>query len=191
MRKTASFPPRYWTSTLARSVIGLGHQYQSVITYLVTGPYSHVSGIYGLQVYQMADDLQLDPDEARHIVATLANLGWCTFEPPVIWIHGFGCQADQLARDFRQNTSDLIATLRHIESLPEDNGAVIAWRAAHDLTGMTADDARRRHASTQGPGIRHEPLGTGIGNKSDPTGRTTRRTTRRTTGNGALREGQP
>ena len=157
------------------------------MTSLVTGPYSHLSGIYGLQIYQAAEDLSLEPDEVRRIIAALSDLGWCTFEPPIIWIHGYGCQDDQMGRDFKNNPSDLVATLRHVETLPDDNGAVSAWRAAHGLTGTTAaahaqQHPRRQRAASLPTRAEGNGKGIGIGTTTRPTGMTTGVTTGVTTG---------
>jgi hypothetical protein len=119
MRKGSYFAASFWDSPIWQTLKGLPGDHLRVYLHLAHGPNSEISGLYRISVGQIAEDTDLDPDQVRSIVDDLVNVGWCDFEPPIIWIRGAGNICDQLGtRDFRRNASWITATERHVERLP-------------------------------------------------------------------------
>jgi len=148
MRYISSLPSIFF-ETLLHDLDRLSPQHVYVALYLLGGRGTHITGIYMLSVAMVAEALRLDADLVRSIVFDLANLGWCEYEPPVIWIRGLGNYRDQLGRGFRNDPSALVMTLRHLErELPTDNPLVLSFRAEFEITGITSDQASAKHPRT-------------------------------------------
>lgn len=156
MRKGGRTPASFYDSDLYATLRKMGGGHDRVVLYLHAGRTSELSGILVVSPVEIAETLFYEPDEIRTWLGDLERLGWCMYEGRVLWIRGYGNIEDQLGRDFRRNPSDLIATLRHLESLPRDSGVVRAFREHYDILGLTAaavsaDSRASKRKRNEGP----------------------------------------
>lgn len=119
MRKFSMFRSTFWDSPIWLSLKKLPVDHLRVFLHLVHGPNCDITGIYRLSVGAIVDDTDVEPDMVRSIIETLANIGWCEFEPPVLWIFGHGNVVDQLGKeDWTANAKWKTAALRQLDALP-------------------------------------------------------------------------
>jgi hypothetical protein len=146
LRKTAILPPKFWISNFASQLRAMSPHHLLVFAYLVTGPNSHISGLYRFDAHAAAEDTGLDEDEILKILADLQSLGWCDYESRIVWIRGLGNMLDQLGGTLASHELWAINLLDYIERFPDDLPIVAAFRLAHGLVGRSskAEKAERR-----------------------------------------------
>lgn len=141
MRRSSKFPTAFWDSPIWQTLKGLSADHLRVYLHLVHGPHAEVSGIYRLTPGMIADDIGSDPESVSNILGELADIGWCDWEPPVVWIRGTGNVLDQLeTSDLHRNERWVKATRSHLAALPPGNRLVRAFRAHHALDAEEGEE---------------------------------------------------
>jgi hypothetical protein len=140
MRKGSYFAASFWDSPIWQTLKGSAREITcGSICILRMVRTRKFPGSTGSRSDMIAEDIGLDPESSARIVDDLVNIGWCDFEPPIIWIRGAGNICDQLGtRDFRRNERWLTATEKHVERLPLQSSRSGVLRVSPDLDAARA-----------------------------------------------------
>ncbi|WP_043758369.1 hypothetical protein [Imhoffiella purpurea] len=142
MAKGAFFPRNFWDSSIKDELWELPAGHFRVFLHLAYGPTAHLSGLYRISVGAIAEDTGLEPDEVRNAIDTLADIGWCDVEYPLVWIRGAGNILDKLGTTgIEKNPAWVKSTRRHLDDLPPSNRLVELFRRYHGLLREAGGEA--------------------------------------------------
>ena len=80
--------PLFWTGDTGRIFRKAGPDVRLAALYLLTGPHSHMSGIYYLPVAYLANDLDLTLEGASKVLQRCIEAGFCKYDESaeIVWI---------------------------------------------------------------------------------------------------------
>jgi hypothetical protein len=88
MRQYSAFAPTFWTGDTGRAIKRHGHPHMLLAAYLFTGPSATMYGLYYLPFPTLCHEAGFSPDEARAILADLADLGFAYYDgdAQLMWV---------------------------------------------------------------------------------------------------------
>lgn len=136
--------PLFWTGSTGRSLREAGPEVRLMALYLLTGPHSHMCGIYHLPIAYLANDLRRTFEGASKDLQKCVDMGFCAYDSDVEVVWVINMMRMQIGESVPSGDNRIKYIYKHLDNLPYTpliRNFVDTYSQSHNLQmkGLTKD----------------------------------------------------